>query len=189
MRFMAVLLGAALAAGLAAPAAAQGTQPAAPAGSSVKADDRIVARLARSQDHRTLVAALKAAGLVELLNGAGPFTLFAPTDAAFQKLPAGTVEALLKPENREQLTAILTFHAVAGERLSAASLMDAAAKGGGAAQLRTVQGGAISGRVDASDMLVLVDGQGNRANVTGADIEGSNGVIHAVDRVLLPGTN
>jgi uncharacterized surface protein with fasciclin (FAS1) repeats len=189
MMLRACLLGAALAVGLAAPVMAQGMQPPVLGGSPMNNQETIVANLARSQDHTTLVAAVKAAGLVETLNGAGPFTLFAPTNAAFAKLPAGTVEALLKPENKDQLVAILTFHAVAGERLTAANLLNAAVKGGGTAQVTTVQGGAITGRAEGPNAVFLVDGQSNRANVTQADNYGSNGVIHVVDTVLLPAAN
>jgi uncharacterized surface protein with fasciclin (FAS1) repeats len=184
MTVRAMILGAALA--LAAPAAAQGMNPPMLGGQPARNTDTIVANLARSADHTTLVAAVKAAGLVDTLNGAGPFTLFAPTNAAFARLPAGTVEALLKPENKDQLTAILTYHAIAGQRLTAANLLNAAVQGGGTAEVATVQGGAITGRAEGPNAVFLVDGQGNRANVTQADVVGANGVIHVVDTVLLP---
>lgn len=187
MTIRAIMLGAALALGT--PALAQGMTAPKLGGAAVNSSETVVANLARSADHSTLVAAVKAAGLVDTLNGAGPFTLFAPTNAAFEKLPAGTVEALLKPENKDQLTAILTFHVVGGNRLTAANLLNAAVKGGGTAQVATVQGGAITGRAEGPNAVFLVDGQGNRANVIQADVIGSNGVIHVVDTVLLPGTN
>jgi uncharacterized surface protein with fasciclin (FAS1) repeats len=123
-------------------------------------------------DFSTLVAALKAAGLVETLSGAGPFTVFAPTNAAFAKLPAGTLDNLLKPENKDQLTAILTYHVVAGKVLAADVVKLSSAK--------TVQGGEVAIKVNGG--AVTVDG----ANVTATDIAGSNGVIHVIDSVILP---
>ncbi len=123
-------------------------------------------------DFSTLVAALKAAGLVETLSGAGPFTVFAPTNAAFAKLPAGTLDNLLKPENKGQLTAILTYHVVAGKVLAADVVKLSSAK--------TVQGGEVAIKVNGG--AVTVDG----ANVTATDIAGSNGVIHVIDSVILP---
>ncbi len=123
-------------------------------------------------DFSTLVAALKAAGLVDTLSGAGPFTVFAPTNAAFEKLPAGTVETLLKPENKDQLTAILTYHVVSGKVLAADVVKLSSAK--------TVQGGEVTIKVDGGK--VMVDG----ANVTATDIAGSNGVIHVIDSVIMP---
>jgi uncharacterized surface protein with fasciclin (FAS1) repeats len=174
---------------VAAPVFAQGAKPPMLGGSQMVNTDTIVANLARSKDHSTLVAAVKAAGLVDALNAAGPFTLFAPTNAAFEKLPAGTVDSLLKPENKDQLTAILTFHAISGQRLTAANLLNAAVKGGGTVQVETVQGGALTGRAEGPTSVFLVDGQGNRVNVTQADNYGSNGVIHVVDTVLLPPAN
>jgi uncharacterized surface protein with fasciclin (FAS1) repeats len=123
-------------------------------------------------DFSTLVAALKAAGLVDTLSGAGPFTVFAPTNAAFAKLPSGTLDNLLKPENKAQLTAILTYHVVPGKVLAADVVKLTSAK--------TVQGGEVAISVDAS--TVKVDG----ANVVATDIAGSNGVIHVIDSVILP---
>jgi uncharacterized surface protein with fasciclin (FAS1) repeats len=123
-------------------------------------------------DFSTLVAALKAAGLVETLSGPGPFTVFAPTNAAFAKLPAGTLDNLLKPENKGQLTAILTYHVVAGKVLAADVVKLSSAK--------TVQGGEVAIKVNGG--AVTVDG----ANVTATDIAGSNGVIHVIDSVILP---
>lgn len=123
-------------------------------------------------DFSTLVAALKAAGLVETLSGAGPFTVFAPTNAAFAKLPAGTLDNLLKPENKAQLTAILTYHVVAGKVLAADVVKLTSAK--------TVQGGEVT--ITVADGAVKVDG----ANVVSTDIAGSNGVIHVIDSVILP---
>lgn len=123
-------------------------------------------------DFSTLVAALKAAGLVETLSGAGPFTVFAPTNAAFAKLPAGTLDSLLKPENKGQLTAILSYHVVAGKVLAADVVKLSSAK--------TVQGGEVAIKVDGA--AVMVDG----ASVVATDIAGSNGVIHVIDSVILP---
>ncbi len=184
MHVRALMLGAALALG--APALAQGMNARMLGGAAASSAETIVANLARSADHTTLVAAVRAAGLADTLNAAGPFTLFAPTNAAFAKLPAGTVETLLKPENRSQLAAILAYHAVAGQQLMAASLVEAAGRGGGSAQLTTVQGGALTGRTEGPNAVFLVDGRGNRANVVAADVVGSNGVIHVIDTVLLP---
>lgn len=144
----------------------------------------IVANAVNSKDHTTLVAAVKAAGLVDTLNGPGPFTVFAPVNAAFAKLPAGTVENLLKPENKDALQGVLTYHVVPG-RLSAADLAALVRNGGGKAVLKTVNGGTLT----ASDMggrLMLTDAKGGMGHVTIADVNQSNGVIHVVDAVLLP---
>lgn len=145
----------------------------------------IVATAASSPDHKTLVAAVKAAGLVSTLARKGPFTVFAPTDAAFAKLPAGTVETLLQPANRDQLAAVLTYHVVAG-RVSAADLIARINAGGGSASLTTVQGGMLTARfVDGK--VVITDANGGTATVTQADLMQSNGVIHVTDSVSLPG--
>jgi uncharacterized surface protein with fasciclin (FAS1) repeats len=147
-------------------------------------DRTIVENAVNSADHTTLVAAVEAAGLVETLMGPGPFTVFAPTNDAFAKLPAGTVETLLKPENRETLVKILTCH-VAAAKAMAADITQMAMDGGGQFTLDTVGGCAFT--VMARDGAVMIrDGQGNVATVTIADVRQSNGVIHVIDTVLLP---
>ena len=144
----------------------------------------IVDNAVKSPEHTTLVAAVKAAGLVETLKGPGPFTVFAPTDAAFAKLPAGTVETLVKPENKATLTGILTYHVVAG-RLDAKTLLKQVKDGGGRATLTTVQGEPLVATVK-NGKLVLTDAKGGASTVTIGDVFQSNGVIHVVDAVLLP---
>ena len=144
----------------------------------------IVENAVNSKDHTTLVAAVKAAGLVETLQGAGPFTVFAPTNEAFDKLPAGTVDNLVKPENKETLTKILTYHVVSG-RLSAADLMAKVKAGKGKAELTTVQGGKLTAMMKGKK-LYLVDEKGGKSWVTIADVFQSNGVIHVVNTVLMP---
>jgi uncharacterized surface protein with fasciclin (FAS1) repeats len=148
------------------------------------ADDTIVAAAAGSPNHTTLVAALQAAGLVDTLAGSGPFTVFAPTDAAFGELPAGTVDTLLQPANRGQLQAVLTYHVVPG-KVTAAELVDAIRAGGGSVTLTTVQGGTLTARLSGGG-VAIVDANGGAAMVTQADIAGSNGVIHVTDAVSLP---
>ncbi len=145
----------------------------------------IVANAVNSPEHTTLVAAVKAAGLVDTLSGAGPFTVFAPTNAAFAKLPAGTVDTLLRPENKAMLQSVLTYHVVPG-RVTAADLMSLITAGGGQARLVTVQGGTLIARMQGSG-IVLVDAKGGIANVTQANVMQSNGVIHVTDAVSLPG--
>jgi len=145
----------------------------------------IVENAVNSKDHTTLVAAVKAAGLVDALSGPGPFTVFAPTNAAFAKLPAGTVETLVKPENKATLTAILTYHVVPG-KVSAAQLIDLIKQGGGKAELKTLNGGILTARV-VGGKVVLTDGKGGTATVTQADVFQSNGVIHVTDSVSIPG--
>ncbi|WP_345948572.1 MULTISPECIES: fasciclin domain-containing protein [unclassified Mucilaginibacter] len=144
----------------------------------------IVDNAVNSKDHTTLVAAVKAAGLVETLKTTGPFTVFAPTNEAFDKLPAGTVPTLLKPENKATLTKVLTYHVVAG-RLSAANLMAKVKAGGGKAELKTVSGGTLTAMVDGKK-LYLVDEKGGKSWVTIADVFQKNGVIHVVNTVLMP---
>lgn len=154
----------------------------------------IVDNAVNSADHTTLVAAVKAAGLVPTLKGNGPFTVFAPTNAAFDKLPAGTVDTLLKPENKEMLTKILTYHVVAG-KYDGNALMKLIKKGGGTAMLKTVSGGTLTFMMGADMMMggkktksiVVRDEKGNTSNVTIANVYQSNGVIHVVDTVLMPG--
>ncbi len=137
-----------------------------------------------SQDHTTLVAAVKAAGLVETLESAGPFTVFAPTNEAFAKLPAGTVDTLLKPENKDQLTKVLTYHVVAG-RISSNDLMKQIKDGGGKAELKTVEGETLTASMQGKH-IVLTDSKGDISMVTIANVFQSNGVIHVIDHVLLP---
>jgi uncharacterized surface protein with fasciclin (FAS1) repeats len=144
----------------------------------------IIENAVNSKDHTTLVAAVKAAGLVDTLSGAGPFTVFAPTNAAFAKLPAGTVETLVKPENKDTLTSILTYHVVAG-RVTAANIAAAIKAGKGTAKLTTVQGGTLTAKM-MGPKLVLTDAKGGKSMVTIANVMQSNGVIHVVDSVLLP---
>ncbi|HFJ9612777.1 TPA: fasciclin domain-containing protein [Stenotrophomonas maltophilia] len=144
----------------------------------------IVENAVKSKDHTTLVAAVKAAGLVETLNGAGPFTVFAPTNAAFNKLPAGTVDTLVKPENKAQLTRILTYHVVPG-RFSSAQLLADARKHGGKATLKTVQGEPLTVALHDGTLWVI-DAKGGKAGISIADVNQSNGVIHVVDTVLMP---
>jgi uncharacterized surface protein with fasciclin (FAS1) repeats len=144
----------------------------------------IVSNAVNSKDHTTLVAAVKAAGLVDTLKGKGPFTVFAPVDAAFAALPAGTVDTLLKPENKPALTKVLTYHVVAG-KMDSAALMKAVDAGGGKATLTEVSGGTLT--VTKSGTLIMVsDESGGTAHVTIPDVVQSNGVIHVVDKVLLP---
>jgi uncharacterized surface protein with fasciclin (FAS1) repeats len=147
-------------------------------------DKNIVENAANSADHTTLVAAVKAAGLVPTLESNGPFTVFAPTNEAFDKLPAGTVDMLLKPENKAKLTKILTYHVVPG-KMGAAELMEAIKKGRGKAMLKTAAGENLAARVKGGKVMVS-DVTGHTATVTIADVNQSNGVIHVVDAVLLP---
>lgn len=144
----------------------------------------IVDIAAGSEAHTTLVAAVKAADLVGTLKSAGPFTVFAPVNDAFAKLPAGTVETLLKPENKATLSKILTYHVVAGN-LDAAAVMDAVKKGKGKAVVTTVSGGTLTVTVEGGKVK-LTDEKGGSAFVTAADLKGSNGVIHVIDAVVLP---
>jgi uncharacterized surface protein with fasciclin (FAS1) repeats len=144
----------------------------------------IIQNAVNSQEHTTLVAAVKAAGLVETLQGKGPFTVFAPTNSAFDKLPAGTVDNLVKPENKTTLTKILTYHVVAG-RLDSKELMKRIKKGNGAATLTTVQGGKLW-IMEKDGKFWLKDEKGNTAQVTVNDVYQSNGVIHVIDTVVMP---
>jgi len=145
----------------------------------------IVENAVNSADHTTLVTAVKAAGLVETLQGAGPFTVFAPTNSAFGKLPAGTVESLVKPENKPTLTAVLTYHVVPG-RLDSKLLEKAARKNGGTFEMTTVQGGKLWIMQDKEGKWWLQDGKGNKAQITIADVHQKNGVIHVIDTVVMP---
>jgi uncharacterized surface protein with fasciclin (FAS1) repeats len=145
----------------------------------------IIQNAVNSKDHTTLVAAVKAAGLVDTLSGTGPFTVFAPTNEAFAKLPAGTVENLLKPENKAQLTKILTCHVVAANAMSSA-IKKMINDDGGMHSVKTVGGCTFTAKMKG-DKLILVDGKGQESAVTIANVKQSNGVIHVIDTVLLPG--
>jgi uncharacterized surface protein with fasciclin (FAS1) repeats len=153
-------------------------------GAAMFEDKNIIENAVNSADHTTLVAAVKAAGLVETLQGAGPFTVFAPTNDAFAKLPAGTVENLLKPENKDMLVKILTCHVIAADAMSDA-IMGMVEADGGAHKVTTVGGCEFTIKT-AGGKVMIEDGQGNVANVTIADVKQSNGVIHVIDAVLLP---
>jgi uncharacterized surface protein with fasciclin (FAS1) repeats len=153
-------------------------------GAAMYPTKNIVENAVNSKDHTTLVAAVKAAGLVDTLESAGPFTVFAPTNEAFAKLPAGTVDTLLKPENKDQLKKILTYHVVSG-KMSAKDIEKAIKDGGGKATLTTVEGGTLTA-TKVGGKIVLTDEKGGLATVTIANVYQSNGVIHVIDSVLLP---
>ena len=144
----------------------------------------IVENAIGSKDHTTLVAAVKAAGLADVLSSKGPFTVFAPTNEAFTKLPKGTIETLLKPENKATLQAVLTYHVVAGN-LDSKAVVDAITKGKGSVTLTTVQGGKLVASLSGKNVM-LTDEKGNIATITAVDITSSNGVIHVIDTVVLP---
>jgi uncharacterized surface protein with fasciclin (FAS1) repeats len=153
-------------------------------GAPMDGDKNIVQNAMNSKDHTTLVAAVKAAGLVDTLESKGPFTVFAPTNEAFDKLPPGTVDTLVKPENKKKLTSILTYHVVPG-KITAEVLMDKIKAGGGKAMLKTVNGESLTAKMDG-DSVELTDKKGGTSKVTIADVMQSNGVIHVVDTVLMP---
>lgn len=153
-------------------------------GAPMYANKTIVENAVNSPVHKTLVAAVKQAGLVDTLSGKGPFTVFAPTDAAFKELPAGTVSTLMKPENKEKLVGVLTYHVVPGKH-SGAELLMMAEKNGGKYQLKTVNGEMLT-VVPQGKGIAVMDQHGNKAVVTTADVDQSNGVIHVVNHVLLP---
>jgi uncharacterized surface protein with fasciclin (FAS1) repeats len=153
-------------------------------GAAMYPTKNIIENAVKSKDHTTLVAAVKAAGLVETLSGAGPFTVFAPTNAAFKKLPAGTVDNLLKPESKDALTGVLTYHVIAG-KVSASDVVAAIKKGGGKFVAKTVAGGELTFSLKGKKVQIT-DASGGKAFVTIADVNQSNGVIHVVDGVLLP---
>ena len=153
-------------------------------GAPMLASKDIIDNAVNSKDHTTLVVAVKAAGLVDTLKSAGPFTVFAPTNAAFAALPAGTVDTLLRPENQGALTGVLTYHVVAG-KMDAAALTKAIADGKGTASFKTVAGGTLIAKASGGKVMVT-DEKGASATVTIADVYQSNGVIHVVDKVLLP---
>lgn len=169
-----------------APAPMMGAQHSNPkvGGAAMYANKDIIDNAVNSKDHTTLVAAVKAAGLVDTLKGPGPFTVFAPTNAAFSALPKGTMEGLLKPENKADLTRILTYHVVPGA-VTSTDLMAKIKQGGGKASLTTVEGEALTARV-AGKGITLTDSKGQVAQVTIADVKQSNGVIHVIDKVLMP---
>ncbi len=153
-------------------------------GAPMMATKDIIDNAVNSKDHTTLVTAVKAAGLVDTLKGKGPFTVFAPTNAAFAALPAGTVDTLLKPENKAQLSGILTYHVVAGS-VTSTDLVKMIKDGNGKAMIKTVNGGMLTAKL-AGSTVELTDAKGGTAKVTIADVMQSNGVIHVVDKVLMP---
>ncbi len=164
--------------------AANAQKPVEVGGAPMYATKNIVENAVNSKDHTTLVAAVKAAGLVETLQSAGPFTVFAPTNAAFDKLPQGTVEMLVKPENKATLTKILTYHVVAG-KLDAKAIAEKIKEGNGVAELKTVSGGTLKASMKGNK-LVLTDEKGGVSTVTIKNVYQSNGVIHVIDTVVLP---
>lgn len=151
---------------------------------SAFAADTVVDVAMGSKDHTTLVAAVTAAGLVDTLKGAGPFTVFAPTNEAFAALPAGTVDTLLKPESKDQLTKILTCHVVPAATM-AADVSKMITDGGGTAKIKTVGGCELTAKVEG-DKVMIMDEAGGSATVTAADLKASNGVVHVIDKVLMP---
>ena len=185
MKHRTSLFAAALAASVAfaAPAIADMTKMV--GGAPMYPSKNIIENAVHSKDHTTLVAAVKAAGLVDTLEGAGPFTVFAPTNEAFARLPAGTVETLLKPENKDKLTAILTYHVVPG-RLTEADLDQMIRDGGGKAMLKTVEGEELT-FMRSGGHIWVIDAKGDKAEVTIPNVMQSNGVIQVINKVLLPG--
>jgi uncharacterized surface protein with fasciclin (FAS1) repeats len=181
----AILLAAAFVTPFALSASAQNNDNPMVGGAPMYKSKNIVENAVNSADHTTLVAAVKAAGLVETLSGKGPFTVFAPTNAAFDKLPAGTVQTLLMPENKGTLTKVLTYHVVAG-KYDAKKLSQLIKKGGGQARLTTVSGGTLTARMNGMGGISLTDEKGGTSNVTTANVYQSNGVIHVLDTVLMP---
>lgn len=153
---------------------------------SAAVGETIVAKAAALPDFTTLVAAVRAAGLADTLNGAGPFTVFAPSNAAFDRLPVGTVDTLVQPRNRAQLSRILTYHVVPG-RLQASDVVNAVRAGGGSASFTTVAGVKLTARYNRHGQLVLIDATGQQSRIAATDINQSNGVIHVIDRVVMPG--
>lgn len=154
-------------------------------GAPMYAEKTIVQNAVNSADHKTLVAAVQAAGLVDTLNSEGPFTVFAPVDAAFDALPDGTVDTLLQPENRDQLTGVLTYHVVPG-RLTKDELMNLIDANGGSVELTTAAGGSLMAGMNGPNNVVIMDAAGNTAQIGTYDVLQSNGVIHSIDTVLLP---
>jgi uncharacterized surface protein with fasciclin (FAS1) repeats len=164
--------------------AAVAQKPVEVGGAPMYPNKNIIENAVNSKDHTTLVAAVKSANLVETLQGAGPFTVFAPTNDAFAKLPAGTVENLLKPENKATLSAVLTYHVLAG-KFSSADVAKAIKAGNGNAELKTVQGGRLWAMMSGKD-VVLKDEKGNISRITIMDVNQSNGVVHVIDTVVMP---
>jgi uncharacterized surface protein with fasciclin (FAS1) repeats len=154
-------------------------------GESMYPAKNIVENAVNSKDHTTLVAAVKAAGLVETLQGKGPFTVFAPVNDAFENLPAGTVDMLLKPENKATLTKVLTYHVVPG-KMDFKTIAAAIKKGGGKAEMTTASGGKLYAMMNGEHNITIKDEAGNVANISTYDVYQSNGVIHVVDKVLMP---
>jgi uncharacterized surface protein with fasciclin (FAS1) repeats len=165
-------------------ATANAQKPVTVGGAPMFADKNIIENAVNSKDHTTLVAAVKAAGLVETLQGPGPFTVFAPVNAAFAALPAGTVDTLLKPESKSTLTAVLTYHVVPG-RLNSKALARLIEQGKGKATLKTVQGEELTLSM-SGETIAITDVKGGMATVSIANVNQSNGVIHVIDRVLMP---
>ncbi|MCE7071787.1 MULTISPECIES: fasciclin domain-containing protein [Dyadobacter] len=153
-------------------------------GAEMYPNKNIIENAVNSKDHTTLVAAVKAAGLVETLSGTGPFTVFAPVNAAFDALPAGTVDNLLKPENKATLTSVLTYHVIPG-KVDSKSVAKMIKDGKGKAMAKTAQGAELTFSMDGKD-LIVTDAKGNKGKVTIADVYQSNGVIHVIDTVLMP---
>ena len=153
-------------------------------GAPMSASKNIVENASQSKDHTTLVAAVKEAGLVDTLSGKGPFTVFAPTNEAFNALPKGTVDSLMKPENKDKLKGVLTYHVIPG-RITAADLKADIKKGGGKAMLKTVEGKDLT-FTDQNGKLYVTDAKGDKAEITIADVTQSNGEIHVINKVLLP---
>ncbi len=178
------LLAVAASVAFAASASAQDKNPMV-GGAPMFSNKNIVENAVNSKDHTTLVAAVKAAGLVDTLSGKGPFTVFAPTNAAFGKLPAGTVDTLVKPENKATLTNILTYHVVAG-KYDFKALSDAIKKQNGKAELATVNGGKLKFMMNGMHNIAVMDEKGQTANISTYDVYQSNGVINVVDSVLMP---
>ncbi len=170
-----------------APAAPTPAAPANPSvgGAAMDANLDIVANAAAAPNLSTLVAAVKASDLVATLQGPGPFTVFAPTDDAFAKLPAGTVDGLLQPGKKADLAGLLTYHVVSGS-VDAATLLQQIDAGGGSARLTTVQGATLTATPDGAGGITLTDAKGGTAKVTTADVRQSNGVVHVIDSVLMP---
>ncbi len=154
-------------------------------GEAMYPQKNIIENAVKSKDHTTLVAAVQAAGLVETLQSAGPFTVFAPVNSAFSKLPAGTVETLLKPENKATLAKILTYHVVAG-KVSAQDLIKLIKAGKGSATVKTVAGGKLIAKMNGDMNVMITDEKGGSANIVVYNVNQSNGVIHSIDAVLLP---
>lgn len=176
-----------LVAGVAAlsPVVAQSNKTVMVGGEAMYPSKDIVDNAVNSKDHTTLVAAVKAAGLVETLKGKGPFTVFAPTNDAFENLPEGTVATLLKPENKSTLTKVLTYHVVPG-RLDGSKIMSEIKAGKGKATFTTASGGKLTATMNGDRNIVIQDENGNKANISTYDVHQSNGVIHVLDKVMLP---